>query len=207
LLINEEKPVIVSSKNVDVKTENPERIEMPAEMLKPEQAKTERTEKIESRQAVSEDVKTGEIESVKTVVVNNEKSKRVKAGSAKNVPKTVEKRSTVDRIYKPVATTKRPRTSTSTKMHAEIIRVGMRKVERPANTSNNDFARVVRPFSLLSASVKLLKMKSEGMIKTVEIKVPETKQEEKSDSYHILNKARHRLLYPKIASGAADSLN
>ncbi len=207
--INEEKPAVVSA--IDVKTgPTAERIGMPAEILKPEQAKTEKTEIIESRQTVSEDVKTGGIEPVKSAVVKQEKNQTIKTDSAKNVPKNVEKRSTVDRIYKPVVIRKRPRTSTK-EMHAENIRVGMRKVERPANTSNNDFAVAVRPFSLLSASVKLLKMKPEGTIKTVEIKVPETKHdvkaEEKSDSYHALNRARHRLLYPKIASGAADSLN
>lgn len=211
LTFTEEKPAVVSAKDekpADVKTEcTAERIETPVKIKKTEQVEMSRTEKTGIRQAVSENVKTGETEPAKNIVVKQEKIQTVKTDSVKNVPKTVGKRSNAGRIYKPVATTKRPRTSTK-KMHAEI---GRRKVERPADTSNNVFAGAVRPFSLLSASVKLLKMKPEGVIKTVEIKVPETKHEvkteEKDDSYHALNRARHKLLFPKIASGAADSLN
>lgn len=166
-------------------------------------------EKTAKNAEIVHDNKTTPIE-VKKPAIQTEKPE-----SAKPVSKSVKAGKNRVRVYKTVATTKTPRTSTF-KVHAED---GRRSVGKPPNTSNSDFARVVPSFSLFSISVKLQKMKPEGIIRTVDVKIPKPKTYVKevkteampktgeTDTYHALNRGEKRLFFQKIASAAAGAIN
>lgn len=231
----DEKPKISATKHDILKFGISERkIENQKEKIRITDVKTERIEVKEpggrqekpvqdaeiKKPAKPKDVKvrvneTGcKIKTPENIVVKGIKAPRMKTGKKKIVLKSGHKGVKGDKIYKTIPITKPPRTSNATELHAEK-NVGRRNDGKPANTSNLDFARAVPPFSLFSASVKLLKMKPEGPVKTIEVKLPAPRtapktaapvKTEKEDSYHVLNRARQKFVLPKTTS-AADSLN
>jgi len=220
-----------------IKERKPEKVpqEVKAEVRIPDKKKAAAAESIKAavtehaenpepvRIKVSKNVELRNKSGTAPIEVKTEGIQTERQGPAKIVTKSVKAGKNRAIVYKTVATTKKPRTSTA-KVHAEND--GRRSVGKPPNTSNSDFARVVPSFSLFSIPVRLLKrfpaskIKPEGIISSIEVKTQGPKTDVKTgvktepkaknpgaDPYHTLNKGEKRLIFQKIASSAADAIN
>jgi len=157
---------------------------------------------------------------MESIVVENpkiQKVKRVESSEAKPVSESVKSAIKTTKIYKTRAIKGKPRTSAGN-LNAETCARGEEGRRHFTSNQGNGILPVRRPFTFFELSIKAAKnrMPPEEIIRHIEempeVKTSFEKPKEKSekpeeDIYHITNHGRKRLLFPKIASGAADSLS
>ncbi len=206
-----EKPldVRVEARYVPLKKAKTDKADRKEKKVKPEQPRLYVVKAVETRIEKQQ----------KRAVVKVLKAPTVEKMPGINVSKDVKIKEKTSTVFKTVATTEKPRTSVKkweTRLSPRVLeKEGGRHLiasNQNSKTKLNDFALPVRPFSFFSVSAKAAKMEPEKIVKLIEEKVeaPETKKvtvKTEDDPYHKVNRRRARLLFPKIAAGAADSIS